>query len=241
MNKGMILFCVALLVSAPLVAANQQPQSQSTTLEETTTLLCIVNGRRTEKDLSVSSIQDLIEMGGSHKEDFLTIYDKTKSADEVATAFENIKPFFQALIDKELTDKTVEELNALYYSIREKIREPRRQPQRVPQEGPQPRGIWNGIPTPVWANFMCGQFDVGICSGFAGGTHMLIPTIGIDIFLTYAFQGTSVTLGGFGYTIAAVGFNFAMGFVGVLLVMPMIMLGPYFLAGMSGLLVGVGV
>jgi len=188
----------------------------------------------------VSSIQNLIELGGSHKEDFLTIYDKTKSADEVATAIENIKPFFQALIDKELTDKTVEELNSLYYSIREKIREPRRQPQKVPQDGPQPLGIWNGIPTPVWANFMCGQFDIGICSGFAGGTHMLIPTVGADVFLTYAFQGTSVTIGGFGYTIATVGFNFVMGFIGVLLAMPLIMFGPYFLAGMSCLLVGVG-
>lgn len=241
MKKGMILFCVALLLSAPLVGASHQSQTRSTTLEETTTLLCIVNGRRTERDLSVSSIQDLIEMGRSHKEDFLTIYDKTKSADEVATAFENIKPFFQALIDKELTDKTVEELNALYYSIREKIQEPRRQPQRVPQDGPQPLAIWNGIPTPVWANFMCGQFDVGICTGFAGGTHMLIPTVGADVFLTYAFQGTSVTIGGFGYTIATVGFNFVMGFIGVLLVMPLIMFGPYFLAGMSCLLVGVGV
>ncbi len=240
MNKGMILFSVALLVSAPLVAASNQRQSGSTVLEETTTLLCIVNGERTERDLMVSSIQNLIELGGSHKEDFLTIYDKTKSADEVATAIENIKPFFQALIDKELTDKTVEELNSLYYSIREKIREPRRQPQKVPQDGPQPLGIWNGIPTPVWANFMCGQFDIGICSGFAGGTHMLIPTVGADVFLTYAFQGTSVTIGGFGYTIATVGFNFVMGFIGVLLAMPLIMFGPYFLAGMSCLLVGVG-
>lgn len=241
MNKGMILFCVALLVSAPLVGAAYQPQKRSTNLEETTTFLCIINGRRTERELSVSSIQDLIEMGGSHKEDFLTIYDKTKSADEVSIAFENIKPFFQALIEKGLTDKTIEELNALYYDIREKIKEPRRQPHGMPQDGPQPLAIWNGFPTAVWANAMCGQFDVGVCAGFAGGTHLLIPTIGIDLFLTYAFDGTSVTVGGLGYTIAVAGFYFVVGFVGILLVTPLIMFGPYFLAGMSCFVVGVGV
>jgi hypothetical protein len=37
------------------------------------------------------------------------------------------------------------------------------------------------------------------------------------------------------------GFNFILGFVGILLAVPLIMIGPYFLAGMSGMLVGVGV
>ena len=241
MKKGIILLLVALLLSVPIAGAIHQPQSKSTTVPETTTILCVVDGKHLEKEMSVSSIQDLVDMGGSHKEDFLTIYDKTKSDDDVAVAFENLKPFFQALIDNELTEKTVEELNALYYTIREKIREPRRQPIRRPQDGPRPLGIWNGIPTPVWANIICGQFDVGICAGFAGGTHMLIPTVGIDLFLTYAFQGTSLTVGGFGYTIAITGFNFILGFVGILITTPLIMVGPYFLAGMSGLLFGVGV
>jgi len=191
--------------------------------------------------MPVSTIQDLIDMGASHKEDFITIYDKTKSDEEVATAFENITPFFQALIDNGLTDKTVDELNMLFSSIREKIREPKYKPAWKPQEGSLPMGIWNGVPTPVWANVICGQFDAGFCAGFAGGTHLIIPTVGADVFLTYGFQGTSVSVGGFGYTIATIGFNFILGFVGILLAIPLVMFGPYFLAGMSGMLVGIGV
>ena len=241
MKKGITLLFVVLLLSVPIAGAIHQPQNAPSNLEETTIILCVVDGKRIKREMPLSSIQDLIDMGGSHKEDFLTIYDKTKSTDEVAIAFKNIKPFFQALVDNQLTDRTVDELNDLYYNIREKIREQRRQPTCKPHDGPQPLGIWNGIPTPVWANIICGQFDVGMCSGFAGGTHMLIPTVGADVFLTYAFEGTSVTVGAFGYTLGTVGFNFCLGFVGILLTMPLIMIGPYVLAGMSGLLFGVGI
>lgn len=240
MKKGTTLVLVVLILSVPAAGAIHHPQNKPTIVEQTTTLLCVIDGNHIQREMPLSLLQDLINMGGSHRDDFLTIYDKTTSADEVATALENIRPFFQALIDHQLTEKTVEELNALYYNIRAKIREQRRQPREMPQEGPQPRGIWNGIPTPVWANFLCGQFDVGICSGFAGGTHLLIPTVGADLFLTYAFQGTSITVGAFGYTLGTAGFNFCLGFVGILLAVPLIMIGPYFLAGMSSLLFGVG-
>jgi hypothetical protein len=241
MKKEITLLLVALLLSVPVAGAIHQPHSKSITSPETTMILCVVDGKQIQREMSVSSIQDLIDLGGLHKEDFLTIYDKTRSTDDVAIAFENLKPFFQALIDNDLTEKTVEELNALYSAIRERIQEPRRQPICTPHHGPQPLGIWNGVPTPIWANIICGQFDVGVCAGFAGGTHMLIPTIGIDLFLTYAFQGTSISIGGFGYTIALTGFNFILGFVGILLATPLMMFGPYFLTGMSSFLVGVGV
>lgn len=184
-------------------------------------------------------MQDLIEMGVSHKQDFLTIYDKTTSTQEVTNAFENLKPFFQAIIESGLTEKTVDELTAMYYDIREKIGKPRQQP--AGDGDVKPLAIWNGMPTPVWANIVCGQFDAGIGVGFAGGTHLIIPTVGADVFLTYGFQGTSVSVGGFGYTIATTGFHFVLGFIGILLATPLIMLGPYFLAGMSGMLFGIGV
>ena len=228
-------------MSIPVVSAGNQPQKRFVEIDDTTIIRCIVNGESIQKEMSVSTIQYLIDMGASHKEDFITIYDRTKSDEEVTNAFENIKPFFQALIDNGLTDKTVDELNTLFTSIREKIRQPKYKPVWEPQDGPRPRGIWNGIPTPLWANIICGQFDAGFCVGFAGGTHLLIPTVGADVFLTYGFQGTSVSVGGFGYTIAAMGFNFILGFVGILLTLPLVMFGPYFLAGMSGMLVGIGV
>jgi hypothetical protein len=241
MKREIALLVVALILLVPITSAVNQPQTTIVASDEITVILCMVKGKRVEKEMPVSSIQELVDLGASLKEDFLTIYDKTKSDEEVTTAFENIKPFFQALIDNGLTDKTVDDPNSLYLYIREKIQEQRRQPTIKPQEGPQPMGIWNGLPTPVWANIICGQFDAGMCAGFAGGTHMIFPTVGADVFLTYGFQGTSVTIGGFGYTLAMTGFNFILGFVGILLAVPLIMIGPYFLAGMSGMLVGVGV
>lgn len=241
MRKGLIIIVLALLLSIQVVSAGNQPQKCFVEIDDTTIIRCIVNRDSILKEMSVSTIQDLIDMGASHKEDFLTIYDKTKSDEEVATAFENIEPFFEALIDNGLTDKTVDELNTLFTCIRTKIHEPKNKPDWESQDGPRPLGIWNGVPTPVWANIICGQFDAGFCVGFAGGTHLIIPTVGADAFLTYGFQGTSVSVGGFGYTIATMGFNFILGFVGILLTLPLVMFGPYFLAGMSGMLVGIGV
>jgi hypothetical protein len=241
MRKGIVIIVLALLLSIPVVSAGNQPQKCGVEIDDMTIIRCIVKGESIQKEMSASTIQDLIDMGASHKEDFITIYDRTKSDEEVATAFENVKPFFQALIDNGLTDKTVDELHTLFTNIREKIRQTKYKPAWELQDGPRPMGIWNGIPTPLWANIICGQFDAGFCVGFAGGTHLLIPTVGADVFLTYGFQGTSVSVGGFGYTIATMGFNFVLGFVGILLTLPLVMFGPYFLAGMSGMLVGIGV
>jgi hypothetical protein len=241
MKREIALLFIALLLSVPTASAVQLPHGTNmpNTVEETTTVLCVIGNERIKKQIPLTIMEDLVEMGAANKEDFLTIYDKTTSTEEVTVAFENLRPFFQALIDSELTDKTVDELNELYYSIREKIGTPRRQ---SPWDGgARPQGIWNGFPTPVWANVLCGQFDAGLCVGFAGGTHMIIPTVGLDLFMTYGFQGTSVSVGAFGYTFAATGFNFVLGFVGILLATPLVMLGPYFLAGMSGMLVGIGV
>jgi hypothetical protein len=237
MKKGIVLFLVGLLLSISAVNAIAQPSIIS---KKTTTILCYVDDTRIEKEMSISTIQNLIDMGASCKKDFLTIYDKTKSVEDVTVAFENIKPFFQALKESGLTDKTVEELNAVYYSIREKIKEPKHKLAWNQQQGRQPAGIWNGFPTPVWANAICGIFDVGMCMGFAGGTHALIPTIGIDAFITYAFQGESLTVGIFGGTMAVAAFQVIIGFIGILICLPLIMFGPYFMTGLCGFVFGLG-
>jgi len=237
MKKGIVLFLVGLLLSISAVNAIAQPPIIS---KKTTTILCYVDDTRIEKEMSISTIQNLIDMGTSCKKDFLTIYDKTKSVEDVTVAFENIKPFFQALKESGLTDKTVEELNAVYYSIREKIKEPKHKLDWNQQQGRQPAGIWNGFPTPVWANAICGIFDVGMCMGFAGGTHALIPTIGIDAFITYAFQGESLTVGIFGGTMAVAAFQVIIGFIGILICLPLIMFGPYFMTGLCGFVFGLG-
>jgi hypothetical protein len=243
MKKGLVLVMMALLLSVPIAGAVNQPKSTAQPTNETTMIRCIIDDKKIEKVLPVSTIQTLIEMGRSHQQDFLTIYDKTTTTDEVEQAFATIQPFFQALIDSGVTDKTIDDLNTLYHSIREKIREPRRPQAWLPQDGgdAQPLGIWNGIPTPIWANTVCGIFDVGTCSGFACGTHTLIPTIGADFFITYYFTGESLTVGGFGFTSANAAFQVIIGFIGILICTPLIMLGPYFMTGLCGFVFGLGV
>lgn len=248
MNKGIVLFFAILLLTVPLTSAipiKTEFSTQKNTVliseEETTIIRCSIDGKQIEKELSITTIQEIIEMGKSNKEDFLTIYDKTKSSQEVSVAFENIRPFFQALVDNGLTDKTVDELNTLYHNIRDKIREPRNKPFGRTRDGAQPTGLWNGVPTPVWGNVACGIFDIGLCAGFAFGTHTIFPTIGADAFITYAFQGESITAGALGGTLATLAFQVLFGFIGVLLATPLIMLGPYFMTGLCGAMFGIGI
>jgi hypothetical protein len=244
MKRGKILLTficviVSILIMSPLTSAF----IPKTKIVQPTEKIHITIGKETvEKELPLDTIEDIIDLGSTCKEDFLTIYDKTTTAEQVEQAFINIQPFFQALINNGLTEKTMEELNDLYHIIRERIQKPlheSRQEKTEHQES-RPMGIWNGLPTPVWANAVCGIFDVGICAGFAGGTHAIIPTIGVDAFITYAFQGESLTVGLTGGTFAVSAFQVIIGFIGILITLPIIMFGPYFMTGLCGVVFGVG-
>lgn len=241
LTTAILVIAFLTLALSPITMAISPAKSITTT--DTTTVRITIGRQTTEKEISLSVIKSVMDIGASCQEDFLTIYDKQKTSEEVAQAFENVQPFFQALIDNDLTDKTVDELNTMYHNIREKIREPIRQSVWKPQDGDgaRPLGWWNGVPTPMWANAACGIFDVGICVGFAAGTHTIIPTIGADAFITYAFQGTSITVGLLGGTLALIAFQVIFGFMGILLATPLIMLGPYFMTGLCGAMFGVGV
>lgn len=240
LTTAIVVIAFLTLALSPLAIAVSPAKAITTT--DTITIRITIGRQTTEKEMSLSVIKSVMDIGASCKKDFLTIYDKQKTSEEVAQAFENVQPFFQAMIDNDLTDKTVDEFNTMYQDIRAKIREPRRQPVWKPQDGDgaRPLGIWNGLPTPVWANVVCGIFDAGMCAGFAGGTHAIIPTIGADAFITYGFQGESITVGGLGGTFAVTAFQVIFGFVGILLATPLIMLGPYFMTGLCGAMFGVG-
>lgn len=249
-NKGLlVVFLSILLVAVPIASAvsldaqyiTRDGSDEQDVVEETTTILSVVNGKRIEKEMTVSSIESLIELGESFTDDFLTIYDKTKSTQEVDQAMQNIRPFFEALVDNDLTDSSVDELVELYYTIRDRIREPRRGSSRPAQDGGlQPKALWNGIPTPVYGNFLFGIMDVGLVYGFALGSHTVLPTIGIDAFLVYAFTGTSTTVGFAGWTLAVAAMQVILGFIGVLLTTPLMMVGPYLMTGLGGGMLGIG-
>ena len=238
MKKGLVLVITLLLCSIPVISVASQPELK--TVEETTLIQCVIGKNLVEKELPLSTVQELIDMGASHRDDFMTIYDKRKPDEEVALAFENVQPFFEELVNSGLTDKTVEDLNNLFHHIRSKVRAPRRADVTIPDDGPQTKGLWNGVPTPMWANVMCGIFDAGFVVGFTLGTHTLIPTIGADLFTTYVFQGSSLSLGLAGFTVAVAAFQVILGFLGVLIATPGIMLGPYFMTGVCGMMFGLG-
>lgn len=242
MKRELLTLVVVLILSTPIVSAAGQQQTNMSSNTQTTPVRCAIDGKDIEKDVPLSLLENLCDLGARYKADFLIIYDKTASEDDVALSLVNITPFFEALREKGLTDKTVDEFRLLFYEIREKIHEPRRQPVWKPQQedDARPLGLWNGIPTPVWANMMCGVFDAGLCMGFAAGTHLIIPTVGIDAFLTYGFNGESISVGFFGGTLAITAFQVIIGFVGILLCTPLMMAGPYFMTGMCGFMLGIG-
>lgn len=243
MKKLITLLIMALIIALPVTSALPQTQTNAVASDDPTiTVRCITGNTIIEQTLPRSTIQDLIDMGASHQDDFMTIYDKRKSPEEVTLAFENVQPFFQALVDTGLTSKSLDEVNDLYHTIRERIREPRQtqEPYTPPGDGPRTKGLWNGAPTPVWCNAVCGIFDAGFVVGFTLGTHTVIPTIGADLFMTYVFQGASMTIGVTGFTMAVAAFQVLLGFLGVLITTPGIMLGPYFMTGLCGMMFGLG-
>jgi hypothetical protein len=247
MKRGRTLLTVtciiaSILILSPLTSALVPPPKKVNS-KTTETIRITIGTKTVEKQMPLTTINDIIDLGKTCKEDFLTIYDKTKTIEQVEQAFMNIQPFFQTLIDNALTDKTIGGLNDLYYDIREKIQEPIHKPRSSikQQGGAQSMGLWNGIPTPVWANAVCGIFDAGLCAGFAGGTHAIIPTIGADLFITYGFQGESITVGLSGGTLAVTAFQVIIGFVGILIALPIVMMGPYFMTGLCGVVFGIGV
>lgn len=193
---------------------------------DTATLMCSIAGKKVDKELPVEQIEEIMELGNSCSESFLTIYNKFSTEAELEQAFDDVQPFFQALADAELTEKTPEEMTELYQGTRGKI--------RMRNTG---KGLWNGVPTPVMLNVMCGIVAVGtLAVGYAIGTHTLLPTVGLDLLVTAEFTGESSTVGLFGWTQQALLQTFiAFGFVGILLgVYPSgVIIGNIFMTGFA--------
>lgn len=238
-RKGLVITgIVALLLTIPLAgAAIPTIKTIPTSNENLTTCMIIVGREKVKTQLPLSEVKDFVNYAATFEDDFMTIYNKRASNEEVAVAFDNLQPFFQRLGDEKFTSKNVSELTAFFNSIRERVREPRKDNRAPPANS---LGFWNGVPTPIWGNTMCGLFEVGECIGFIAGTHTLIPTIGADLFATYCYSGIAKSVGLGGGTTSALGFEVWVGFVGVILCTPGIMIGPYFLTGLCGGFVAIG-
>ncbi len=215
----------------------------------TAKLVCQIEGEKVIKELPVDTIQEIIELGKSCEQDFYTIYNKWETDHEVDIAFNNIEPFFRALVDSGLTEKSVEDLNELFRDIRNKIGKPRRDPSYLylSKEGAQPSlYIWNGIPLPIAANVMCGLYTVGTgVVGYSLGTHTILPGPGLDVWNTWFMTGgNGGSIGFLGATLVAISeFAMTVGFIGILLgVWPSGIIAPFiFQVGLAMLYIGVSV
>lgn len=202
--------------------ATTQPEEQESI--ETTTMLIKLGNEKFKKELPVDVVEMLIEMGGQHKEDFQTIYNKYKTKEEVLQAFENLQPYFTALVEHGIA-KSVEYLNTFFNNLRDRVKRPIR---------PRTAGNWNGVPTPVYGNVFCGVTSFGFATGgIALGTHMILPSIGIDILITWSASVAETGSIGFTGWTNALGpqWNIIFGFVGMYLGIPMMIAGPYFITG----------
>jgi hypothetical protein len=241
------IFLVMLIALAPMTSATistvkeVKPHCLLSTNQlqtsENTELLCQIGQQRITKVMPVETIKTIIELGKSEKNAFLTIYNKYSTKEEVDNAFEEIQPFFNALVSNGLTDKSVDELNTLFHNIREMIQKPKSNP-----FGPHTLGGWNGVPTPIFGNGACGIFGMDVPAiGFALGTHTILPTIGIDLLVTWAGDGETVTIGLTGVTTSTgPEFGLVIGFIGILLATPIMITGLLFQVGFAGVYVGVG-
>jgi len=236
--KLLAVFSVALFLLAPLASATTVPVPQKNTKHhDTVRLLCIIGKQKIEKEMPTGIIDSLLLLAKSKKEAFLTIYNKYASQEDVDKAFADIQPFFAALIENGLTDKSIDELNSEFRGIREMIKKPKYNP-----FGPKPSGSWNGLPTFIVGNAVCGVFcGDAPAVGFALGTHTLLPTLGADLFITWAGNGETFSIGALGFTTSTgPEFGVIFGFIGVLIATPIMMVGGVFMTGFAAFYLGIG-
>jgi hypothetical protein len=236
--KLLAIFSVLLVVLVPLSSASMTSiPEQKTQQPDTIQLICVIGKQKIIKEMQGNVIDSIMLLGESKKDAFLTIYNKYATQGEVTKAFEDVQPFFNALVVNGLTDKSVDGLNSLFRDIREMIKKPKRNPL-----GPQPCGSWNGLPTFLVANSVCGTFCADFPAiGFALGTHTILPTLGVDAFITWAGNGETVTIGGLGFTTSTgPEFGIIFGFIGVLIATPIMITGGMFMTGFASLYVGIG-
>jgi hypothetical protein len=228
---------IMILAVAPLTSAIAPAETQ----KQTQRVLVKIGTQTKIQEMPLETIYEVIDIGKACKQDFLTVYNKKATPDEVEKAFEDIQPFFTALVENKMTDSTVEELNDLFQQIRDKIRAPQNPRWEYDPDGPQPAGNWNGLPTPMFGNVACGIFNVGVPAiGFTLGTHTILPTIGADILTTWADSGETISVGITGYTTSTgPEFGLIIGFIGIMIALPIMILGFIFQVGFATLYVGV--
>lgn len=236
--KIFVMLVVAILILVPLTSATTTPATIKKSIQqeqssETTKIVCTVGNKRIVKEVSTETVQLIIDLAKSKKTDFLTIYNKYATPEEVQQAFTNVQPFFQSLVDNELTTKSVQDMNDLYYQIRDMIKKPKQDPRTL--------GGWNGLPTFITGNLACGIFTASVAFGFTVGTHTLLPTIGADLVTVWCGSGETASIGAMGFTTSTgPESGIILGFLGIMLATPIMITAFLLQIGFAGLYAGFG-
>lgn len=234
--KGRVFFVlaiVAILLLVPISVGALPTQNKTT--DDTTTVVVQIGKQKIVREMSLQTIKELVELGRACKNDFLVIFNKRSTQEEVDTAFANIQPWFQALVDNGFA-KSTQQLNTLFLNIRSRIGGNGYDPSR------QPLGNWNGFPTPLFGNALCALFSAGMGIGWSMGSHMIIPTVGVDAINMWAGTDESVTIGVLGFTTSTgPEFGVTFGFAGVMIATPIVIVGPFIQVGFCGAYLGAGV
>ena len=237
--KILALILSVLLFLVPITTATIPTLSSPKTHPQTIDIIkivCQVGKQRTIKEISASTIDEIVSLAKEKKESFLTIYNKYSTPEEVEQAFTDVQPFFDSLIANGLTTKSVDEMNTMFYDIRDMIKKPKRDP-----NGPQPLGGWNGLPTFITGNLACGIFTASVAFGFTVGTHTLLPTIGADLVTVWCGSGETVSIGGLGFTTSTgPESGIILGFLGIMLATPIMITAFLLQIGFAGLYAGFG-
>jgi hypothetical protein len=244
---GIVLACMlmALPVSSLPPSLERPVNSQiSEQVVDSQRMFCQIEGNKIIKELPITDVQRISELCNASMQDFLVILNKTMPQEDVDRAFNNLQPFFEALHHYGLTSLTADDFDGLYHDIRSRIKTPHRTTDRTSGGRMQTLGLWNGAPVPAQLNIACGTLAAGgAAAGWVAGTHTLLPTLGADLFLASAFDGTCITLGVTGATLQNLAqFIVIFGFAGILLgCLPSgLIAGLIFMAGFSLVYLGIG-
>jgi hypothetical protein len=237
-------FLFAILLSIPLSSAMITPsynasriKSNSEPLVETTQILCKIGNERITTEISIDALNKIANLVKEKKQSFLIIYNKYSTLEEVEQAFTDIQPVFKSLVLNGLTTKTVNELNDLFYKIRDMIKKPRHNP----FSDPQTLGGWNGLPTLLVFNMACGIYTIDTAIGITIGTNTVLPTAGADLTTIWLGIGETMSVGWTGVTTSTgPELGIIIGFLGILLATPFVIAGFLIQLGIAGVYAGFG-
>lgn len=183
--KTLAMTIVLLMMVFPMIqATNTTNLKKDVKVEQETIKVFCKTGLSKNKIVKLipkSDYEELMQMIKNSRNDFLTILNPQKTGNEVETAFQNVRPLFDKIVQLGLVDKTTEDLVNFYRYLRGRVKYTDRN-----VNNRRTLGMWNGLPTPLTMNMNCGVFVFADpATGYVLGTNTIISGIAVDLFVSY--------------------------------------------------------